>query len=1067
MRLVAVEVRRFGCVKLAGVEFARGLNILYGPNDIGKSTLVQAIRAGLLLPHSSSAYKEFVPWQEPNATPEVTLTLEVIEGGQPRVYRVRKLFGREARLEWSNNGESFNPDVSARQVDEKLRELLQWGVPAAGAGRGMPDSFLSKVLMASQPEVTGILAAALADDKDASGKRRIMGAMEAMLEDPLFKKVLDRAVQRVNTAFSATGRKRTGRGSPWIEVRDKINESEAEVTKLQTLREQSAAVLAKVRSLDDQVLLCEEAVSKAKQHLAQMTERWKQQAEMQALQARVDTAQATLDEQVEKLAAVERAKAAAAQLEDALSHKQAGAREAKVTVAEAQSLMFAAEQQVRQLEGADAVREAELKASKLRERQTKLQADIEAQTRNGELAQTVGKRHGQVTQLRAQVEQLTQSIGLMEAELQAQQSESDSSSQLHESLRSLARYWRHRDAEAQLQAAEAAERSAAVQQQQAQQDRERAESIETALAAQQLPDSGQLDALRRLHQQLELQQTALELGLTAVVTPDVPPLQVEVTADAAQAKVESLFLTSTFSARHSLKLKLPGATISLSAGAAQAVQELEVLRAKWQNQGEAALGAAGVSSLAELEQVVKAADSQRQECKELRRRASERETAAADLRPQAARIDELRERVESGQQGLASFDLPAMAERLGGFRSESELARAEADAERRRQQLQTSSAAKQANLQSQAAQLEAARSQLSAAQQAYRDAADRVDGEWQQRLAQVIELLKALQVEKKGIDSQLAHLSVAQNEELASAKEKLVSMQAALTAASEALEVAEQAVRTHEKDLAELRGGLKLLEERAQAADVDGARQLFEKVRLSFTQAQQAALAAGTLLTQSDLDAVVTQIEDLQARLEETRSERDRARGSLMEVGGNVVEEELQDARAALTLQKRELEELEVEYGAWQLLQITLREAEKAEATHLGERLGAPLQTRFSDLTDGRYARIHLGADLKTQGLIAAGELRDVGTLSAGTQEQLSTIFRLCLAEALETAVILDDHLSQTDSVKMQWFRAALDQVAQKTQVVVISCWPEHYQLPEGKVDTARKIDAVTVVERY
>jgi uncharacterized protein YhaN len=79
----------------------------------------------------------------------------------------------------------------------------------------------------------------------------------------------------------------------------------------------------------------------------------------------------------------------------------------------------------------------------------------------------------------------------------------------------------------------------------------------------------------------------------------------------------------------------------------------------------------------------------------------------------------------------------------------------------------------------------------------------------------------------------------------------------------------------------------------------------------------------------------------------------------------------------------------------------------------------------------------------------------------------LSTLFRLCLAEALQTAVILDDHLSQTDSKKMQWFRAALQDVAAKSQVVVITCWPDHYRPPSNTIDTAWKIDASLVIERY
>ena len=37
MRLVKLSVQRFQCIESAELEFGPGLNVLYGPNDIGKS----------------------------------------------------------------------------------------------------------------------------------------------------------------------------------------------------------------------------------------------------------------------------------------------------------------------------------------------------------------------------------------------------------------------------------------------------------------------------------------------------------------------------------------------------------------------------------------------------------------------------------------------------------------------------------------------------------------------------------------------------------------------------------------------------------------------------------------------------------------------------------------------------------------------------------------------------------------------------------------------------------------------------------------------------------------------
>ena len=43
MRLLSLRVRSFGCVEEARVDLREGVNVLYGPNDLGKSTLAHAI----------------------------------------------------------------------------------------------------------------------------------------------------------------------------------------------------------------------------------------------------------------------------------------------------------------------------------------------------------------------------------------------------------------------------------------------------------------------------------------------------------------------------------------------------------------------------------------------------------------------------------------------------------------------------------------------------------------------------------------------------------------------------------------------------------------------------------------------------------------------------------------------------------------------------------------------------------------------------------------------------------------------------------------------------------------
>src|SRR5436190_21610616 len=112
MRLHRLYVKSFAGILDADIELGPGLNVLYGPNDLGKSTLVEAIRLALLLPHTSNYCDEYVPWAGAG-NPTVDLTFET----EPqRIYRVKKVFGRggSSLLEESKNGRDFDNVARAR-----------------------------------------------------------------------------------------------------------------------------------------------------------------------------------------------------------------------------------------------------------------------------------------------------------------------------------------------------------------------------------------------------------------------------------------------------------------------------------------------------------------------------------------------------------------------------------------------------------------------------------------------------------------------------------------------------------------------------------------------------------------------------------------------------------------------------------------------------------------------------------------------------------------------------------------------------------------------------------------
>jgi uncharacterized protein YhaN len=133
-----------------------------------------------------------------------------------------------------------------------------------------------------------------------------------------------------------------------------------------------------------------------------------------------------------------------------------------------------------------------------------------------------------------------------------------------------------------------------------------------------------------------------------------------------------------------------------------------------------------------------------------------------------------------------------------------------------------------------------------------------------------------------------------------------------------------------------------------------------------------------------------------------------------------------------------------------------MKEADAAQASNLGQVLAPAIAGKFVALTQKRYEDVRLTAQLGTEGIVVGGAVRPSERFSVGTREQLSTLYRLCLAEYLGTTVVLDDQLVQSDDKRMHWFRDLLVEKAALFQIIVFTCRPEDYleasaSLPKGK----------------
>lgn len=1044
MRLRSVAVESFGCIRKARVELKPGLNVLYGPNDLGKSTLISAVRAALLLPHTSSAHSDFVPWHTGDA-PQVEV---VFETEPERIYKVTKRYGAGAKstLELSRDGLSYSHEASARAVDGTIRGLLKWGLPdAAGRTQGMADSFLVKTLLAPQPEVTEILASTLEHDKEESGRKRVLEALETIAEDPTFKQVLKAAQRKVSEAFTATGRRQQGRSHFWTRIKNDLNDAAARVRELEAEKQKSDTVRAELEQLQLQLEQLRAQYDDAKREHESLAQRRAQQTELEKATQRVTAAKTRLDELAELQTSLETAKADAEAAASAVDAAKAALKAAQKDADAATATREQATEQLRRAEGEGGAQQRELELERLKGRRQELTAKLDAAQATQQAAGRALERTEKLREVEKKVSTLKTTITALKEEQQAAEAARDEARDNVEGHQDLLEYLNLKE----LRAAQSMLDTL----------RESVQQLQAALKGKTIPAEEELSQLQQLHRDLELAEAKLELGLAVSVDPEKPPLKVSVAMDGKRAKTQNVSLISTFEAKQALKLKLPGvATLEVTAGSETQRKALEQLRKRWEKESQAAFTAAGAKSFDELQILARKQDN-------LHTQQDRLAQVESTLASQRSLSDEV-SRLEKHLEEYAPEDLESSIEE---FDDKAEIQTTVNACAAELSESQAALDAATQKLEDTELQLKLLAPQLESAQEAAEEATADLDGDPAQLLTAAQKSATDLQSQLNQLQEQEATLSQGQDQQLIAAKAAVEKAKVAEASAKRATEQAQQ--QLGEAQAAHVRATT-LIETHvgALAAAKPAVAQEEHDNATAAEAVQRDALAALVGCHPDDLQLLPPDAED-QARaavdqatqaLQAKRQEIDRLQGSLTQVGGDVIADELSEAHAAVKRLRDEQHARILDYDAWQLLQQTLEEAERAEGTNLGAVLAKPVSARFSELTQGRYPQLKLSAHLETEGVNAAGDERDVTRLSAGTQEQLSTIFRLCLAERLQSAVILDDHLSQTDSQRMSWFRTTLEEVAQKAQVVIVTCWPEHYQLGD-----AHRVDLSAEIERY
>ncbi|HEY6347544.1 MAG TPA: AAA family ATPase [Bryobacteraceae bacterium] len=1027
MKLISLEVENFRCIRKAKVEFTTGLNVLYGPNDLGKSSLVQAIRAALLLQTTAKEHEEFVSW-DGEGEPYVGF---VFESEEQCIWRVRKTFGAaKAFLDESRNGIDFTTDARGRDVDGRLRDILNWGlVPPGGKDRkkGMQATFLVTALLGEQDHEEAIFDQALGSGPEDSGRKQVAAALQAMAEDPLFKKVLTRVQERVDEAFTANQKRRQGKSSPWSRLREEIEQKTRRNEDRRRELNETQALESQIQDLHDREL-------EAK-HDAEESEREFRRAEV--LRQLQECAAADSDYQES-----ERQAAMAIEKE----------RTASAAVKEADEKAQAAREELAKMQNEDRARQRQLESSRLEARrseliadQTRIQSVIDKLRRIEEADVKVRAADSDLSTRVKELEKLDQereraTLALIDAQRQDRE------------LRAI-RFWLLcQEAQTGLSQENAWREEAA-------QKRAAAAALEAAQPKFALPSSAELENLRRLETDLQVAAAGLNVGFSVRLQPS-QELRVRIQRDGGEPTEHILSGNALeTSARGQLRIDIDNvAEIAVSGGASDARAAKERLEARWRAEAQPALGAAHVDSLAQLAELAGKADRRAREIQAARVRAEQLDQLIAGQPGWAALLKDRQRQLAAAQKDLEDPDLAKLEQKARKLRI-ADASAAEKQLERLRPKLETLTAEEKRSGGDWAAARATVEEKKNSLEQASADLDHMqagLEGDWRQILAQSLDRQAELEPELAEIVEKIQRLSSKEDRTLTSAQQAVHDLDKAVSDAEDEQKKAAEASNEAQLRTATKKADLQRLQQAASKLDPNLVREVSADVE-------------GPPVTEENIEKLHCAWGTQRDRVKEIEGKIQEGRGALQQVGGEVARQRAEDAARELESARERERRVEREYNAWQLLRDTLREAEREEGSNLGRLLAPPIAKRFTDLTLGRYGKLALGPDLRTQGISVGGDERSVSLLSVGTRDQLATIFRLTLGQQLKSSVVLDDQLTQSDPARMLWLRDLLREVAAEIQVVVFTCRPEDY-IAEAhgvhSVDLAECLQRSSALER-
>ena len=389
MKLRSLAVNQFKKfttpTRLDGID--DGLNVIVGPNELGKSTLLDALRAALFEKYSSKAQPITALQNDRNqAGPVVELAFELDDG----LYRITKRFIKKpyARLSCPD-GRTLEGDAA----EDTLRSLLGFDEP--GKTGAKPETLgMWNVLWVQQGQSFGAL------DLPDSARSNLHSALESEVGTVLGGRrgrALPQAIEK------QLGELVTSNGRPRGSYKDILERAEALKDKLEGLRARRQELSRTLDDLegDQETLARLSGGDRDQADQKELAEAQKRHGQLAELEARIEAAASDLELKKRNLEQAERAQVERARLKETITSECEAVEQAGQRVDEVRQQGKEARSQLDKLRAG--VREAETAVTLTDEavsRQRRTLDAVEREARICELEDRCKKAQAAETRLR-------------------------------------------------------------------------------------------------------------------------------------------------------------------------------------------------------------------------------------------------------------------------------------------------------------------------------------------------------------------------------------------------------------------------------------------------------------------------------------------------------------------------------------------------------------------------------------------------------------------------------------------------------------------------------------------